>query len=56
MHTSPDIPGYDETTNLVYQGNMFPSEVKSLLENATEGSAVILDIRSAWERNGSPGG
>ena len=64
LHTSldEDVPGYGgsddtfATTNLNYQGNMFPSEAKTLLETATEGSAVILDIRSPWERNGSPGG
>jgi rhodanese-related sulfurtransferase len=52
MHTWADLPGYDETTNLTHEGNMTPAEAKSLLENATEGSAVILDVRTAWERRG----
>ena len=56
MHTSADVPGYDETTNLNYEGNMTVAEVNGLLTTATQGSAVILDVRSQWERNASPGG
>ena len=52
MHTSADVPGYDETTNLNYEGDMFPTEARDLLTTATQGSAVILDVRTAWERRG----
>src|SRR4030066_822793 len=52
MHTSADVPGYDETTNLNYEGNMTVAEANGLLTTATQGSAVILDVRTAWERRG----